>query len=74
MGIEDGGGADDNDEGGEWMAAGSLGDMHEASSSGLVAAPRQVVRIGVTYAKAAKQVQSSGSLSLEHQQKVLVAI
>ena len=49
------GGDDDNDEGGAWEGMGSPGIGADASSE-LVAAPRQVSRISVTYAKAAKQV------------------
>ena len=51
-----GGDHNDNDEGGAWEGMGSPSSGPDASSD-LVAAPRQVARISVTYAKAAKQVK-----------------
>ena len=48
-------GDDDGNDGGAWEGMGSPSSAQEVSSD-LVAAPRQVARISVTYANAAKQV------------------
>lgn len=49
-------GDDDGDDGGAWEGPGSPSSAHGMSSD-LVAAPRQVARISVTYASAAKHVR-----------------